>query len=129
VTTSDGSPILAPHPHDELGDDAAPPVITVLSCQVTGATLTVEIAGEADHFSVAPLRPMLTRAAEAGCTRLVLGTSRIRFADSGLLSVLAPWRGAGRRLVLRRPSPPVERLLRVMAAADRADRRGRGSAR
>ncbi|WP_037606265.1 STAS domain-containing protein [Streptacidiphilus rugosus] len=90
---------------------------------MSGSTLTVEIAGEADHFSVAPLRPILTRAAEGGCTRLVLDTSRIRFADSGLLSVLALWQGAGRRLVLRRPSPSVQRLVRVMAAADRADRR------
>ncbi|WP_051837260.1 STAS domain-containing protein [Streptomyces sp. NRRL F-2580] len=126
MSTSSTAPILpaafaplAPPTVHEAGADTAPGVIDIRSCTTLGATLIVRLSGEIDHFSAAPLRALLASAAEDGYTGLVLDTSDVTFADSGLLAVLDWWPRHGRRLRLANRSPAVRRLLRAAAATTR----------
>lgn len=58
-------------------------------------------------------------AAAHGFRGLVLDTSRVTFADSGLLALLDGWTGPHRRVRMTNTSVPVRRLLDVAAAAGR----------
>ncbi|MER7519126.1 STAS domain-containing protein [Streptomyces sp. NPDC126499] len=111
------APLTAHSPHDS-GADTAPGVIVVDSCTTLGTTLVVQVSGEIDRFSAAPLGALMVSAAADGYTGLVLDTFRVTFCDSGLLSVLGWWPRSGRRLRLVNPSRAVTRLLRAAAAAD-----------
>ncbi|MGY3337255.1 stage II sporulation protein AA (anti-sigma F factor antagonist) [Streptomyces filamentosus] len=105
--------------HDS-GADTAPGVIVVDSCTTLGTTLVLRLAGEIDHFSVAPLRALLASAADDGCTGLILDTSRVTFCDSGFLALLDWWPKQGRRLRLANRSRAVQHLLDAAAPARRA---------
>ncbi|MER5777756.1 STAS domain-containing protein [Streptomyces sp. NPDC002039] len=108
MSTATSSPILAhTTPHD-TGADSAPCAITVHS---RGNVLTIAPAGEIDHHTARPLRVTLALAAAHGYTGLVLDTSRVTFADSGLLRVLDDWCRHGRRLRMVNQSRAVQRLL------------------
>ncbi|SEL28836.1 STAS domain-containing protein [Streptacidiphilus jiangxiensis] len=98
--------------------DQAPPVIELRVTGAEGVTLHLALAGEADHFSTAPLRAILARAVEDGYQALVLDTTALTFADSGFLSALTAWQRSGRPLH-HHPSPAVTRLLHHLRAADR----------
>ncbi|MFF9913605.1 STAS domain-containing protein [Streptomyces sp. NPDC013457] len=104
--------------HDS-GADGAPGVIVISSCTTLGTTLMVQLAGEIDHYSAAPLRALLASAADTGCTGLVLDTARVTFCDSGLLAILERWPRHGRRLRLVNRSRPVQRLLNAATAAQK----------
>ncbi|MEU0404895.1 STAS domain-containing protein [Streptomyces sp. NPDC006197] len=131
MSTSSIAPIqpalpTAPAPslvHDS-GADTAPCVIVVESCTTLGATLIVHLAGEIDHYSVAPLRALLASAADAGHTGLVLDTARVTFCDSGFLAILDWWPRNGRRLRLVNRSRAVQRLLSAATLAERRAVRG-----
>ncbi|MFD3661379.1 STAS domain-containing protein [Streptomyces sp. NPDC058659] len=124
MSTSSTAPILpAPHAapaptsvHDS-GADAAPGVIVVESCTTLGSALVIDLAGEIDRYSAAPLRALLASAADGGCTDVVLDTARVAFCDSGFLAVLDWWPRHGRRLRLANRSRAVQRLLDAAAAA------------
>ncbi|MCY0918491.1 STAS domain-containing protein [Streptomyces sp. H27-G5] len=113
MSTATSSPILAhTTPHD-TGADSAPCAITVHS---RGNVLTIAPTGEIDHHTARPLRVTLALAAAHGYTGLVLDTSRVTFADSGLLRVLDEWCRHGRRLRMVNQSKAVQRLLAAAAA-------------
>ncbi|MEU9416866.1 STAS domain-containing protein [Streptomyces sp. NPDC048272] len=114
MSTATSSPILAhTTPHD-TGADGAPCAITVHS---RGNVLTISPAGEIDHHTARPLRVTLALAAAHGYTGLVLDTSLVTFADSGLLRVLDDWCRHGRRLRMVNQSRAVQRLLAAAAAS------------
>ncbi|MFD3537481.1 STAS domain-containing protein [Streptomyces sp. NPDC058664] len=126
MSTSSTAPILpaplsvpAPSVVHDSGADTAPGVIVIDSCTTLGTTLVVHLAGEIDHFSVTPLRALLSSAADHGCTGLVLDTSGITFCDSGFLAVLDWWPRHGRRLGLVNRSRAVHHLLNAAAATGR----------
>ena len=81
----------------------------------------VRVAGELDVASASELHRTLRAELAAGMDQVVLDLSAVAFMDSSalraLLSVLNDG-DAGRRLVVRRPSPPVERLLAVTGLGD-----------
>ncbi|WP_435972647.1 STAS domain-containing protein [Streptomyces sp. Qhu_M48] len=112
-----------PSVHDS-GADTAPGVILIRSCTTLGPTLVVQVAGEVDRFSSAPLRALLASAAADGYTGLVLDTSLVTFCDSGLLAAVAWWPRKGRRLRLVNSSRAVRHLLAAAAVSRRSARRG-----
>ncbi|MFJ8082760.1 STAS domain-containing protein [Streptomyces sp. NPDC096205] len=124
MSTSTTSPILThPTSRHDTGADTAPYAIVLHSCTSVGDTLVVHLAGEVDHYSAAPVREIL--AAAHGYTGLLLDTSRVTFADSGLLALVDSWTGPRRRLRMTNTSRPVQRLLDVAAAAGQHPPRSR----
>ncbi|GGY42763.1 hypothetical protein GCM10010363_24280 [Streptomyces omiyaensis] len=78
------------------GADTAPGAILALTCTAPDTrTLTVRLRGEADHWSLAPLRGVLEEARDRGRRSLVLDCRELTFCDSALLKVLDGWRCAG----------------------------------
>ena len=75
------------------------------------------LAGEVDLSHVTTLRNTAVEALDATPRRLVLDVSAVTFLDSAILGVLIRIHHAaeerGIRFTLRRPSPLVQRLLRL----------------
>lgn len=83
--------------------------------------VTVHLAGELDHASAATGHLALARAgAGAGAEEIVLDLSRVVFVDASgvrfLLSAQRRARAADRRLIVRRPSRSVRRMLELTGA-------------
>ena len=87
-----------------------------IEVDVGPGTTTVFISGELDLVTMPFVSEHLTMVLEARPERLVLDLTRTRFLDCGSARmIVATGRSlpAGRRLVIRRPSPTVRRILEL----------------
>ncbi|MER5884851.1 STAS domain-containing protein [Streptomyces sp. NPDC001941] len=126
MSTQSTSPILATAPvvaHvivEGAGADVAPGDIVALTCTVDGPhTLRIALGGQADHYSVSPLRKTLGMASALGYRDLVLDCRALDFCDSALLRVLDAWHHSGGTCTVVRPPAQLERMLDILPTCHR----------
>lgn len=100
--------------------------ILSLDVGIDGSEAVVRLSGELDPHSAESLAETLGRlATTAGIDRVVLHMAGVDFVDSSGLRVLLSADGeltdAGKHLVVRSPSPAVQRLLEITDLLDRLE--------
>jgi anti-sigma B factor antagonist len=92
----------------------SPPIFSVTT-RTEGADLVVVALGELDIAGAPAIRKLIADSATSGRERVVVDLSGVTFIDgAGLGGLLAEPRRKGVEVVLRAPSPPVERLLELI---------------
>jgi anti-sigma B factor antagonist len=88
---------------------------------IEGARATIALSGDIDIATVAHLRDCMAQCRSAGCSRITLDMSDVRFVDSSGINfvawaekILEPERG---RLTIRNPSPMATRVLELSGLA------------
>ena len=96
----------------------APPV--VIEAAVSAGTATIVISGELDAATMPPLARRLAQILADRPQRLVFDMAGVGFIDCAAARLIAGtgrYLPAGRRPVIRRPSPAVRRMLELTGLA------------